>query len=474
VLVSEVFLIVKNAWAKILLSAAVLLASAHVAASGQGKKEYDKFVKEGMVYDDPVWQDYVQKLGDRLVSYSPEPNRKFHFTVINGADVNAYSLGDEYIFIYRGLIAYMESEDQLAGVMGHEIGHVVLHHMSRTESAQTAGKIAGFVGAVLTGQGQVMDTANQYTNQQVAGYGREHELEADRMGGELLAKAGYNPFAMLDVIQALKDQEQFSSQVLGEQKTYHGLFASHPQNDKRLHDAIAEGEKYLPDQVVEPVGDFWQNMNGLVYGDQAGMGIVKDQTYFHEGLRIVVTFPDGWDVTSSASKVTAASPAGATVSSITFQKQATPTKKQTPKEYITDTLQRDVTSGEALKVGDYDAYIGKLDVANTNLKASLIAVIYKDGSVYLFKGEAAETADVAKFEADFRATVMGFRAMMPADMKIANNQRIKVIEAKPGDTYKLLAAKTSLKSHPEETLRLLNGQMPLGEPRPGDPIKIVQ
>jgi predicted Zn-dependent protease len=464
---------VKNGLAKILLAAA-LFVWAQAAAADPGKKQYEEYVKEGMVYDDPVWQDYVQKLGDRLVSFSSEPNRKFHFTVVDGADVNAFAIGDGYIFVFRGLIAYLESEDQLAAVIGHEIGHIVLSHASRMNSAATTGKVVGWVGAVLTGQGQIMDATNQYTAEKVMGFGREMELEADREGGVLLAKAGYNPFAMLDVIQVLKDQEQFSSQIAGEQKTYHGVFASHPQNDKRLHDAIAEGEKYLPDELVEPVGDFWQNMNGLVYGNEAGTGIVKDQSYYHEGLRIVVTFPDGWDVTSSASKVTAASPAGATVGVITFQKQATPNKKQTPQEYITDTLQRDVVSGESLKVGDYEAYIGNLDLANTNLKSSMIAVVYKDGMVYLFKGEAAENADAAKFEADFRATVMAFRAMMPGDLQIANNQRIKVIEAKPGDTFKALAKKTSLKSHPEETLRLLNGKMPLGEPRPGDPTKIVQ
>ena len=77
----------------------------------------------------------------------------------------------------------------------------------------------------------------------------------------------------------------------------------------------------------------------------------------------------------------------------------------------------------------------------------MIAVIFKDGGVYLFKGEAGEGGDAAKFEADFRATVQSFRSMQPGDLKVANNQRIKVIEAKPGDTYASLAAKSSLKSH---------------------------
>ena len=454
---------------------AVLVGWATSVTAGPGKKAYDEFAKGGQIYDDPAWQTYVQNIGDRLVSYSSEPKREFHFTVLDSADVNAFALPDGYIFVYRGLIAYLESEDQLAGVIGHEIGHVVMHHASQQNSAATLGKVVGFVGAVATGVGQIMDVTNQATAEVVSGYGREMELEADQVGGELLAKAGYNPFAMIEVIQVLKDQEQFASDVAGEQKTYHGVFASHPQNDKRLHDAVAQGERFLPDELVEPIGDFWGNINGLVYGNQAGAGIVKDQSYYHEGLRIVVTFPTGWDVVGSASKVTASAPAGAVVGVITFQKQASPTKKQTPKEYVSDTLQRDdIVSGEELKIGEYEAYIAKIDLADTTLKANMLAIVFKDGVVYLFKGEAGPTGDPVQFEADFRATVQTFRAMLPADLKIANNQRIKVLEARPGDTFKKLAQKSSLRNHPEEMLRLLNGEHPLGEPRPGDFVKIVQ
>ena len=236
--------------------------------------------------------------------------------------------------------------------------------------------------------------------------------------------------------------------------------------------ALADGPEA---KRIEVGPDFWQTIDGLVYGNLAGAGAVKDETFYHEGLRVVVTFPKGWDVTSSSSKVTGISPSGTMAGNITFQRQEAPKAKQTPKDYVLDTLKRDdIVSGEDVKVGDYAGYIGNVDLSKGKLKANMIAVIFKDGGVYLFKGEAGEGGDAAQFEADFRATVQSFRPMQPADLKVANNQRVKVIEAKPGDTYASLAAKSSIKSHPEETLRLLNGDHPLGEPRAGNPIKIVQ
>ena len=459
-----------------LFAFAALMACAVGALAGPGKKQYDEYAKKGMLYDDPAWQEYVTKIGQRLVAQSPEPNRKIHFTIVDSPDVNAFAMPDGYVFVFRGLIPYLESEDQLAAVIGHEIGHVVLHHSSKQNSAATLGKVVGFGAAVLTGVGAVQDVAEQMTAEKVSGYGREMELQADEMGGKLLRKAGYDPFAMIEVIQILKDQETFSTQVAGQAKTYHGLFASHPQNDKRLHDAIAESEgAELPDQLAEPVGDFWKNINGFVYGNEAGSGVVKDQSFYHERLRIVVTFPAGWDVVGTSSKVTATAPTGQDAGVITFQKMATPNKKPTPKNYVLDTLQRDdVLSGEETKIAGNDAYVATLDTKGTKLERSLLAVIYKDNNIYLFKGEVGKSGDPAKFEADFRATLAALRSMVPADLKVANGQRIKVIEAKPGDTFEKLAKRSSLKRYPVETLRLLNGDAPLGEPTPGDYIKIVQ
>jgi predicted Zn-dependent protease len=101
-------------------------------------------------------------------------------------------------------------------------------------------------------------------------------------------------------------------------------------------------------------------------------------------------------------------------------------------------------------------------------------VIYKDGGVYVFKGEVGPLGDPPAFEVNWRATVESFRAMTAADLQVANSQRVEVIVAKPGDSYRALAQKASIKSYPEETLRVINGDHPIGEPRAGDYIKIVQ
>jgi predicted Zn-dependent protease len=431
--------------------------------------------EKGLLYPDQAWQDYVAEIGQRLVAVSGAGRQTFHFYVIDDATVNAMAFPDGYIFVHRGLISYLRSEDELAGVIGHEIGHVIGRHARRSNQMAAFGQVAGFIGAVLLGTGSVADLANTATATLRSGYGREFELEADAYGAEFLAKAGYDPMAMIDVLHVLKDQSVFSKNVLGQPNVYHGLFSTHPKNDKRLYDAVARTQSMQVGELREPERDFLQMIDGFVFGNEAGTGLIKDGAYYHGGLRVVIRFPEGWDVGNTATEVLGRSPQGATHSSISVQRLPAPTDGQTPAEYVTKTLKRDdVTAGEALEINGYPAFVGQIEILSGNAQARRIAVIYKDSSVYLFRGEVGPIGDVATFESQWRQTLESFRAMTAEDLQLASSQRIRVIEAQPDQSWAELARKASIKDHPEETLRLLNAQFPVGEPRAGDLIKIVQ
>lgn len=445
------------------------------AAAGPGEKLYNELKEKEQLYPDEDWQAYVDEIGQRLLAISPHAGNEYHFYVLDNPAVNAMALPDGYIFINRGLVAYLRSEDELAGVIGHEIGHVVGRHARRNNTVGLFGNIAGFIGAIMTGTGAIADLGNTVTQTLRSGYGREFELEADEYGGEFLARAGYNPHSMIDVIHVLKDHSLFAKNVLNQPTVYHGLFSTHPKNDKRLHDAVAKSQHILPEQLQEPERDFWEMIDGMVYGDEAAAGLIKGETYYHGSLRVVVQFPSGWDVTNTASEVLAKAPGGTTDAFITVQRLNMPQEKQTPEEFIQETLKRDdVDDGETLEINGYQAFIGTVEIAAGNAQVRTIAVVYKDDSVYLFKGEVGPVGDPATFEEKWRATVESLRAMTADDLRVANNQRIHVMAAKPGDTYKTLAQKASIKVYPEDTLRVINGHHPSGEPRAGDFIKIVQ
>ena len=458
-----------------LLLACLAAAPLWAHAAGDGEKMYNELRETNSLYQDEDWQDYVTEIGERLLAVSPDAGGNYTFTVVDNSSVNASATQDGYIFINRGLIAFCRSEDELAGVIGHEIGHVVGRHVQRSKGLNRLGGLLGWLGVIGTSSFAMKDLGNTLTATAVTREAREYELEADGYGAEFLARAGYDPLAMIDVIHVLKDQELFAKSVMNRPSVYHGIFGSHPRNDKRLNDAVQNAVPLAGVTTKPPEREFWDMVDGLVYGDEAATGLVKDGVFYHGSLRVVVAFPDGWEVTNTASTVSGRDVSGASSGSITVQRQNPPAEEQTPQQYIRETLKRDdIENGESMVINGYEAYVTDVQILGGDDQVRKMAIVYKDGGIYLFKGTLGAVGDLARFEQDFRDMLGTFRAMTAADLKVANNQRIKVVMADPDDTYGELAKKVSIKRYPEETLRVINGHHPRGEPRAGDYIKIVQ
>ena len=441
---------------------------------GGGAKLYNEFIDTNSIYPEKRWQNYVSDLGHHLLEYTSTEREQFYFFVLDSPEINAFATPDGYIFVNSGLLAFLESEDQLAAVIAHEIGHVIANHGRRQRMTDILGKTAGIAAHILTGRGEMQQVGNATTRALIAGYGREMELEADRLGAEIIARAGYNPNAIIDALHVLKDQALFSRNVRGQPANYHGLFATHPQNDKRLHEVVNYALALMPDQLTEPRKDFWQMIQGLKFGAEAKVGLLAPNVFFDRTNRVVVEFPPNWRVRYTTQQVVGEAMGGTPVGWINVTKH-TPTELLEPSEFVTETLQRtDVISESQLKVQGQDIYLANLSVQGSQNKLALLALLYRGRDVFVIRGEAGPQGNTAQFQTDFEYVVSGIRDLKPSDLAKDTRSSIAVLIANPGDTYSSLSAESPVHNHATETLRLINGDYPRGEPRAGDHIKVIQ
>ncbi|MEK9594192.1 MAG: M48 family metalloprotease, partial [Luminiphilus sp.] len=274
-------------------------------------EEHQKLVNNIGIYDDPELDAYVRQVGERLLRDSGITSPTFSFTLLDSPDINAFALPGGLIYMNRGLLAYLDTEAELAGVLAHEIGHITERHHSRRKTAQMTSKVAAVSAYILTGSGDVYDAASMYGAEIISGFGRDMELEADSAGAEYLHQTGYDVDSMLSVIGVLKDQEQYrraQAKASGKPSgTYHGLYASHPRNDLRLRTVIRAANDLdlaeMPDNPEIP-GEYRRQTEGLVYGASAEAQSEPNR-FYHNKLNFTFEHPPGWNVRQSSREIVA-------------------------------------------------------------------------------------------------------------------------------------------------------------------------
>ena len=432
-------------------------------------------LREYAALDNPVLQAYVNEVGQRLAMQSQRPNLPWHFIVVDSPDVNAFALPGGYVYITRGLMAYLNSEAELAGVIGHEIGHVTARHGVRLQSASTAAGLGVALGSIL-----VPETDNQAGAALVqtlapawrAGYGRGRELEADRLGADYLAKTGYSPQAMIEVIAILKNQELFSAEQARRDgrpshATYHGTFDVLPGDDAQLKQGVAEANKYSVANPREGRNDYLQKMAGLYFGDSPDQGVIRNNMLLHEKLGLTIQFPPGWRVQNRPDRVVATSPQGDALVEL----------EQGPKnDNPLETLQKGVKldAGARFDSGRLSGFPAAFAAGAQQGKPVVVAAVVFNGTQYLIAGMTKDALTYERERGALRAAINSFRAITPAEKLVARPYVLRLITARPGLTMAALARQSPLGGDAVSQLRLLNNLYPSGEPKPGQLLKIVQ
>ena len=309
----------------------------------EGKKGHAEVLKQYSALDDARLQAYVSDIGLRLARQSQRPNLPWTFTVLDSTEINAFALPGGYVYVTRGIMAYLDSEADLAGVIGHEIGHVTARHGAQRATKQQNAGLAAVLGTVLgvVAEGMGVNGAAQAAGQisqaaaagYVASYSREQESQSDELGAAYLAKVGYNPQNMVDVITVLKSQERYAAdqaRAAGQSApANNNWLASHPSNDKRLADITAIAAKYQGQFGDDQRKRYQQAIEGMSFGDSREQGVVRGRNFYHEDLGIALTAPAGWRIQNTPQAITlvnTAGDAGLIVRTVPPQAAAPPTR----------------------------------------------------------------------------------------------------------------------------------------------------
>lgn len=241
-------------------------------------------------FGDPRLQAYVESVARPLAAASERPGLPWTFRVVDDPQVNAFALPGGYIYVTRGILAHMNSEGELAGVLGHEIGHVTARHSASAQSKQLLGMVGLGVGMVLSPTlREGGDALSGALGLVFLKFGRDQESQADGLGLRYLVRRDYDPAEMLDVFRML---DGVTTAAGGDRMP--NWLATHPAPPNRL----ADMSKAITEQAARGtrVGreDYLRRLDGLVFGENPREGFFRDSTFHHPDMAFSITFPAGW------------------------------------------------------------------------------------------------------------------------------------------------------------------------------------
>jgi predicted Zn-dependent protease len=448
-----------------------LMSEAQEVQLGQ---EMDPQVKQEMgVYNDAELQRYVSNIGMRLARASERPNLPWSFTVIDEPAVNAFALPGGKIYVTRGILAFLNNETQLAGVLGHEIGHVTARHSAQQYTKATSAGVGLTLLSIFVPEARPFQGAAETAlGVMFLKHGRDDELQADRLGVQYTAKTGWNPAGVAGMLRTLARLDEAS----GSRRGVPNWLATHPAPADR----VAQVQRFIQENpaVVGTSGprdtqdDLERLIDGMIFGDSPSDGIVRGNQFLHPELRLALAFPQGWEVQNSATQVLAKAPERENYMLLQLVPNARGSVQQIAQSSMASAGFRQL-QGERANVNGLDAYVGVYQGQMEGLgnTGTVAAHIVHDGKVYMFAG-LAPANQFNGVQNQFLSSIRSFRELSQREAAAVRPNRVDLYNVRAGDTWQSMAQRSG--GHVKaSTLAIMNNYEPNQQPRPGDRIRIV-
>jgi predicted Zn-dependent protease len=366
-----------------------------------GKEADQQAVSSYGLYDDPKVQAYVSDLGQRLAAKSERPGLPWSFKVVDDAAVNAFALPGGYIYVTRGIMAYLRSEAELAGVVGHEIGHVTGRHSASQMSKQTLAMGGLVVGMVVAPELQQFGgLAQQGLGLLFLKFGRDDENQADELGVRYMTRESYDPREMLAVFGVLDGVTR--AQGGGRMPDW---LSTHPDPGNRTEHIRRQIQETGVKGSVVGRDDYLRRIDGMVFGENPREGFFRQSTFYHPDLRLQLTFPAGFQTQNQKQAVVGVSKSQDALVGLTLAQGTSP--EAAARRFLS---QQGVQAGQASRetVGGMPAYTAVFDAATEEgtLRGAVSFVSY-DGKIYRIIGYAPASR-FSSYQRAFEQTIRSF------------------------------------------------------------------
>jgi predicted Zn-dependent protease len=350
-----------------------------------GRESDQAIVAQYGLVDDPELAAYVEGIGQQMVPVSHRPDLAFTFRLLDDPIVNAFALPGGYVYITRGILAYLGDEAALAGVMGHEIGHVTARHgAQRYTEQQLFGLGLGLGSALSETFARYSGLAGTAAQLLLLKYSRDDERQADRLGVEYATKIGYDTDEMAGFFHTL---DALTAAAGG--SGLPGWASTHPDPGERYEKVLALTSDWQSRvgraEYRDNRATFLRHIDGIVFGQNPRQGYVDGGSFLHPDLEFRFPVPENWQLINTPTQVQMASPEGE--AAILFSLDPEHASPQAAADaFIRSTEAREVNR-RALTIGGYEAVRlvsvipqqqGELAVRSTWIR--------KDANLYVFHG----------------------------------------------------------------------------------------
>jgi predicted Zn-dependent protease len=421
-------------------------------------------------YDDARIAAYVDSVGQGLARVSHLPTLKFTFTVLDDPTVNAFAMPGGYIYITRGILAYLNSEAQLAGVLGHEIGHVTARHTAQQLTQQ---QLAGFglslASAFSSGFRQYSAAAEQALGLVFLKYSRDDETQADELGVEYSTKAGYDPREIPGTYAMLKRVSDRAGQRLP------GFLSTHPDpgNREQRTRELAAAAVYGKTGLEIRTRSYLARTDQIVFGRDPRQGYAEGDRYYHPQLGFQIALPAGWTIQDSHRGLSALEPQQHAEMDLSLADAGA----FGPADFVTELLRRGSIAdarGAPETIGGYEAWVGHVAVAGTGgTTTTLIAAFVRRGpqSMLQLLGRSAAAGD--EDETRIVTSVRSLRPLTDPGRLRATPDRVSVVRVPAAGTLGELLPRFPAQAIDAEGTSILNNLQTDEQVLPGQSLKIV-